>query len=185
MSETTEDKTKRKYLTVFRGYPWSNQYSVFYEDPSLSLALLDDMVAFKQRLRRAYPDQPFLIRLQLKSGSGWPLHAYLTMFTTKPAEGLQDVVSKLFKTPMTVLSRRLNEGKLQPLLRQLNTSAHRTCRDSLARKGSTGGQSSTSMRSLLFKSRSSFLGTLTWCCRYIPKYDCRAGNVRGLMDFHL
>ena len=34
------------------------------------------------------------------------------MFTTKPAEGLQDVVSKLFKTPMTVLSRRLNEGKL-------------------------------------------------------------------------
>lgn len=112
MSETTEEKTKRRYLTVFRGNPWSNQYSVFYDDPSLSPGLLNDMVAFKQRLRRAYPDQPFLIRLQLKSGSGWPLHAYLTMFTTKPADGLQDVVSKLFKTPMTVLSRRLNEGKL-------------------------------------------------------------------------
>ncbi|MNJ41418.1 hypothetical protein D3C77_363420 [compost metagenome] len=112
MSETTEDKTKRKYLAVFKGNPWSNQYSVFYADPTMSNSLLDDMVAFKQRLRRVYPDQPFLIRIQLKSGSGWPLHAYLTMFTTKPVDGLQDLVSQLFTTPMKVLSRRLNEGKM-------------------------------------------------------------------------
>lgn len=112
MSETTEDKTKRRYLTVFRGNPWSNQYSVFYADPTLSHTLLDDMVSFKQRLRRVYPDQPFLIRVQLKSGSGRPLQAFLNIFTTKPADGLQDVVNKVFKTPMAVLSRRLNEGKL-------------------------------------------------------------------------
>lgn len=112
MSETTEDKTKRKYLAVFKGNPWSNQYSVFYADPTMSNSLLDDMVAFKQRLRRVYPDQPFLIRVQLKSGSGRPLQAFLNMFTSKPADGLQHVVSELFTTPMNVLSRRLNEGKL-------------------------------------------------------------------------
>jgi len=40
------------------------------------------------------------------------LQALLTMFTTKPVDGLQDVVNKLFASPMNVLSRRLNDKKL-------------------------------------------------------------------------
>ncbi|MNE02871.1 hypothetical protein D3C76_709450 [compost metagenome] len=112
MSETTEEKTKRKYLAAFRGTAWSHQYSVFYADPTLSHTLLDDMVTFKQRLRRAYPDQPFLIRVQLKSGSGRPLQAFLNMFTTKPADGLQSVAGNLFVSPVNVLSRKLSDKKL-------------------------------------------------------------------------
>lgn len=111
MSETTEDKTKRKYLSVFMGNEWWYQTSVFYDDPSESHRLLTDMVMFKQRLRRVYADQPFLMRIQTKSGGGRPLQAYLTMFTTKPLDGMQPLVDKLFDTQMNVRSRKLTAGK--------------------------------------------------------------------------
>lgn len=44
-----------------------------------------------------------------------PLQAYLTMFTTKPEDGLQDVVNELFTSPMNVLSRKLTSKKLMSI----------------------------------------------------------------------
>ena len=87
MSETSEEKTKRKYLAVLRGYRWSYQHSIFYDDPEQSHALLDHMVRFKQVLRRRCPDQPFLIRVQaLKKGA---VHqAFLSIITTAKVEDL-------------------------------------------------------------------------------------------------
>lgn len=111
MSETSEEKTKRKYLTVLRGYQWLYQHSVFYDDPDQSHALLEHMVRFKQILRRRCPDQPFLVRIQtLKKGSA-PHQAYLTIFTTKKVEDLREMANKVFPVTMNVLGKRLSAEK--------------------------------------------------------------------------
>lgn len=112
MSETSEEKTKRKYLAVLRGYRWSYQHSIFYDDPEQSHALLDHMVRFKQVLRRRCPDQPFLVRIQtLKKGSA-PHQAYLTIFTTKKVDGLREMANKVFPAIMNVRGKNLSLEKL-------------------------------------------------------------------------
>lgn len=119
MSETSEEKTKRKYLAVFRTYQWSYQHSIFYNDSEQSHALLDDMVRFKQVLRRACPDQPFLVRIQtLKKGSA-PLRAFLTFFTTKKVEDLPEMAHKVFPAIVNVRGRRLSIEKLDQIARAI------------------------------------------------------------------
>lgn len=119
MSETSEDKTKRKYLAVLRGYQWSYQHSVFYDDPEQSHALLDHMVRFKQVLRRRCPDQPFLVRIQtLKKGSA-PHQAYLTIFTIMKVEDLREMANKVFPATMNVLGKRLSAEKLDQIARAI------------------------------------------------------------------
>ena len=119
MSESSEEKTKRKYLTVLRGYQWSYQHSVFYDDPEESHALLEHMVRFKQILRRRCPDQPFLVRIQtLKKGSD-PHQAYLTIFTTKKVEGLREMANKVFPTIMNVMGKRLSAEKHDQIARAI------------------------------------------------------------------
>lgn len=119
MSETSEEKTKRKYLAVFRTYQWSYQHSIFYDDPEQSHALLDDMVRFKPILRRRCPDQPFLIRIQtLKKGSA-PHQAYLTIFTTKKVEDLRGMANKVFPTTMNVLGKTLSVEKHDQIARAI------------------------------------------------------------------
>lgn len=111
MSESSEEKTKRKYLTVLRDYQWSYQHSVFYDDPEQSLGLLEDMASFKQMLRRRCPDQPFLIRVQaLKKGA---VHqAFLSIITTAKVEDLQGIANKTFPAKMNVVGRRLSAERL-------------------------------------------------------------------------
>jgi hypothetical protein len=111
VSETSEEKTKRKYLTVLRGYQWSYQHSIFYKDAEQSHALLDDMVRFKQVLRRRCPDQPFLIRVQaLKRGA---VHqAFLSIITTAKVEDLQEIANNTFPALMNVVGRRLSAERL-------------------------------------------------------------------------
>ncbi|MDY7550440.1 hypothetical protein RGV59_06250 [Pseudomonas sp. FG1] len=119
MSETSEEKTKRKYLTVLRGYQWSYQHSVFYDKPEQSHALLEHMVKFKQVLRRRCPDQPFLVRIQtLKKGAA-PHQAYLTIFTTKKVEDLQEMANKVFPAIMNVMGKRLSVEKLDQIARAI------------------------------------------------------------------
>lgn len=111
MSESSEEKTKRKYLTVLRGYQWSYQHSVFYDDPEQSLGLLEDMASFKQMLRRRCPDQPFLIRVQaLKKGA---VHqAFLSIITTAKVDDLREIANKTFPAKMNVVGRRLSAERL-------------------------------------------------------------------------
>lgn len=119
MSESSEEKTKRKYLTVLRGYQWSYQHSVFYNDPEQSHALLEHMVRFKQVLRRRCPDQPFLVRIQtLKKGSV-PHQAYLTIFTTKKVEDLREMANKVFPAIMNVMGKKLSVEKLDQIARAI------------------------------------------------------------------
>ena len=118
MSETSEEKTKRKYLTVLRGYQWSYQHSVFYDDPEQSLGLLEDMASFKQMLRRRCPDQPFLIRVQaLKKGA---VHqAFLSIITTAKVDDLREMANKVFPSVMNVLGKKLSVDKLDQIARAI------------------------------------------------------------------
>lgn len=119
MSESSEEKTKRKYLTVLRGYQWSYQHSVFYNDPEQSHALLEHMVRFKQVLRRRCPDQPFLVRIQtLKKGSS-PHQAYLTIFTSKKVDDLRELANNVFPAIMNVIGKKLSVEKLDQIARAI------------------------------------------------------------------
>jgi len=118
VSESSEEKTKRKYLTVLRDYQWSYQHSVFYDDPEQSLGLLEDMASFKQMLRRRCPDQPFLIRVQaLKKGA---VHqAFLSIITTAKVDDLREMANKVFPAVMNVLGKKLSVDKLDQIAKTI------------------------------------------------------------------
>ncbi|MNH33746.1 hypothetical protein D3C79_942870 [compost metagenome] len=77
--------------------------------------MLDDMVAFKQTLRRRCPDQPFLVRIQTHKKGAAPLQAYLTIFTTKKVEDLREIANKAFPTEMNVMGKKLSGEKLEQI----------------------------------------------------------------------
>lgn len=112
MSEVSEDKTKRKYLSMLRAHPWHHQHSVFYTDSSDSIALLDDMIGFKQLLRRRHPDHPFLIRIQLLNRNNNP-QAYLSILSPERITDIQDVADKTFSADVVVLGRVCAEHRLE------------------------------------------------------------------------
>lgn len=121
VSESSEEKTKRRYLAVLKDYQWNYQHSVFYDDPEESHALLDYMVSFKQVLRRKCPDQPFLVRIQTLKRGATPHQAYLTIFTTKKVEGLRDIANKSFPTAMNVMGRQLSPEKFGRIVRAVES----------------------------------------------------------------
>lgn len=124
MSETSEDKTKRKYLAMLTDHQWSHRYSVFYADLTMSNRLLTDMVGFKQALRKEYPDQPFLIRIQTKLGGltdKKTLQAYLTILTTAKSGELKEVALGTFSSEVNVSSEKLLPAKLESMASAIDT----------------------------------------------------------------
>lgn len=111
--ETSDDKTKRKYLKLLTEHEWHHQYSVFYEHHSESKNLLNDMKVFKQRLIRACPDQPFLVRIQLLSRENSP-QAYLTIFTTERSKELEKTHSNYWPNT-NLLGRKISKEKKERL----------------------------------------------------------------------
>ncbi|NKQ10643.1 hypothetical protein [Pseudomonas sp. SST3] len=118
MSETSEEKTKRKYLQLMNDYEWSYQYSIFYDDPSYSCRLLEDMVGFKQALRRKWPDTAFLIRIQshrreMGAGSNNKvLQAFLSILSTSKLQGIMDgFLDPLFAVQVNIMYKRLSIDK--------------------------------------------------------------------------
>lgn len=112
MSEASKDKTKRKYLSMLRAYPWHHQHSVFYTDEPDSIALLDDMIAFKQLLRRRHPQHPFLIRIQLLNREKKP-QAFLSILAPARIEDIQDIADITFSADVVVLGRVCTEQRLE------------------------------------------------------------------------
>jgi hypothetical protein len=118
MSETSEEKSKRNYLHLLQGYQWSYQHSLFYDDLKESITLLNDMVRFKQVLRRMCPDQPFLIRIQLHNrkterNPDGGLQAYLVILTTKSAsKPIEVAAEKSMSAQCNVMSMRLSPEKI-------------------------------------------------------------------------
>jgi len=109
MSESSEDKTRRKFAKYLLDPRWTYQYSFFYEDPTESKSLLDDQKLFRQELRRKFPNQPFLVRVQTLKRPGRELQAYLTIYTTQKTEGVFEVSERYF--PVNVLYRQLTERR--------------------------------------------------------------------------
>lgn len=112
MSEPSNEKSKRNYLSLLNDYEWNYQHSLFYENGADSKALLDDMVKFKQVLRRKCPDQPFLIRIQLlnRKNAHNPdggTQAYLTIHTTENAHiEIEKATEKSMHTACNILTKR-------------------------------------------------------------------------------
>jgi uncharacterized protein YktA (UPF0223 family) len=117
MSETSDEKSKRNYLRLLNDHEWNYQHSLFYEDGADSKALLDDMVKFKQVLRRKCPDQPFLIRIQLlnKKNDYNPdggLQAYLVILTTINArDAIADAEEAAMHNTCNILGKNLSQEK--------------------------------------------------------------------------
>lgn len=120
MSETSDDKSKRRYLNVLKENQWNYQYSVFYDDPKQSVCLLDDMVTFKHRLRRQYKAQPFLFRIQTHTHKDEKvLQAFLTLLTTEKLDDLEGFAGKVFPSAVNAPSRRLTGEKLATMARSI------------------------------------------------------------------
>lgn len=117
MSETSEDKSKRKYLHLLNTYEWNYQHSLFYQEPEDSKSLLDDMIKFKQSLRRRCADQALLIRIQLlrKKTTHNPNgteQAYLTILSTENIKpSIKEAAELTMSSPCNVATKRLSAEK--------------------------------------------------------------------------
>ena len=117
MSETAEERSKRQYLAHHRSEQWTYKHAVYYAQPTESSSLLDDMVKFKQLLRRKCPDQPFLIRVQLRNQP--TLQAFLILYTTGKVDTLDLMANKTFAHEMNVRGRVLSPEKLEQSARSI------------------------------------------------------------------
>lgn len=105
--ESSEDKTKRKFVAHLRKPIWKLQYSVFYVDRTESNRLLEDQKVFRRELKRKFPNQPFLVRVQTLQRGATP-QAYLTLYTTQKADGLKELAERYFPTEINVPVRELS-----------------------------------------------------------------------------
>lgn len=111
MSESSEEKTRRKFAKYLLDPRWMYQYSFFYEEPEYSKSLIEDQKVFRQELRRKFPNQPFLVRVQTLKRPGREFQAYLTIYTTQKTEGMFEVSERYFLAPVNVLYRQLTERR--------------------------------------------------------------------------
>ena len=121
MSETAEDKTKRKFVAHLRKPIWTIQYSVFYVNKEESYRLLEDQKKFRRELKRKFPNQPFLVRIQTHRW-GKVHQAYLTLYTTQQADGIEELAKRYFSMEVKVANQPLTveacEGKANTILTQ-------------------------------------------------------------------
>lgn len=117
MSETAEERSKRQYLAHHRSKQWTYKHAIYYAQPTESSSLLDDMVKFKQLLRRKCPDQPFLIRIQLRNQP--TLQAFLILYTTGKVDTLDLIANKTFTHEVNVRGRVLSPEKLEQSARSI------------------------------------------------------------------
>ena len=117
MSETAEERSKRQYLAAHRSKQWTYKHAIYYAQPTESTSLLDDMVGFKQLLRRKCPNQPFLIRIQLRKEPA--LQAFLILYTTTKVDNLDLIANKTFAHEMNVRGRVLSPEKLEQSARSI------------------------------------------------------------------
>ena len=121
MSETSEDKTKRKFVAHLRKPIWTIQYSVFYVNPAESYKLLEDQKRFRREMKRKFPEQPFLVRVQTHR-KGKTHQAYLTFYTTQKSDGVEELAKRYFSSEVKVVSQPLTvegcESKAGTILKQ-------------------------------------------------------------------
>lgn len=113
MTESAEQRTKRRFREYLDLTDWTYQYSFFYQcsEDAREFAL-SDATRLKEKLRRAKSlrSQPFLYRLCL-----YQANAFHTVFTTKPIDlnYLQALIEKASKCELKVAGRAVSEWKIE------------------------------------------------------------------------
>lgn len=114
MSETPEEKTRRKLSRLLSDHKWTYQYSVFYREIENCSDLISDSNKIKKSLRTKYPELPFLVcyrTLYRKERGG--LQAYLTIFSTTKIQNFNKLANKAFENRVTTRGRDLSQEKLE------------------------------------------------------------------------
>lgn len=112
MSESSEERTKRKFLNQLKNYDWRVQVSLFGHDTPENTHELFKYA--KTVLRRSSPDQPYLVRLQLKRHrDSKRLHAYLSCLTIQKLDS--ETVALITKTGLKVKQRVITKKKIESI----------------------------------------------------------------------
>ena len=114
VTESSEDKTKRKLSKLLLDYDWQHQHSVFYRDIEESINLIDNGNKLKKILKKKLPTSPFLVcyrTLYRKDRGG--LQAYVTIFSTAQIKKFQKIAMEAFGNGIATRGRGLSPEKLQ------------------------------------------------------------------------
>lgn len=122
MTESSEDKTKRKLSKLLQDHDWQHQHSIFYRDIEESINLIDNSNKLKRILKKKLPTSPFLIcyrTLYRKDRGG--LQAYVTIFSTAQIKKFQKMAEEAFGSGIATRGRTLSPEKLQRTVSALKT----------------------------------------------------------------
>ncbi|MET0015019.1 MAG: hypothetical protein ABW088_15310 [Sedimenticola sp.] len=124
MSESSEDRTKRKYINYLHSCEWKYQYSIFYKSIAASKEAVNHAHKLKRNFSRTFKN-PLLHRLQLRGGldpkifdDGVPgkrvIAAYHSFFSTDKLdrEKLEDIAGRVVDGQIKVNYRSLRPEKL-------------------------------------------------------------------------
>jgi hypothetical protein len=67
MSESSAEKSKRKFISLLLGYQWNWQYTIFFDHYPEALNIIDNSLVIKDAIKRAHKDTAILYRLASKS----------------------------------------------------------------------------------------------------------------------
>lgn len=112
MTESAEQRTKRRFVEYLDLTEWKYQYSFFYQSASDARdCALGDATKLKEKLRRtkALRLQPFLYRLCL-----YKSNAFHTIFTTKKIDLslLESLINKVSEAEVRVRGREVAYWKI-------------------------------------------------------------------------
>lgn len=113
MSETAEQRTKRRFSEYLDLTTWKYQYSFFYQCSMEARACaLSDALKLREKLRRTniLKCRPFLYRLCL-----YKTNAFHTVFTTEKIDLdlLNSIASKASDVELRILGRKASDAKIQ------------------------------------------------------------------------
>lgn len=113
MTESAEQRTKRRFCEYLDLTEWTYQYSFFYQCATDAREFaLGDATKFKEKLRRtkSLQSQSFLYRLCL-----YKSNAFHTVFTTKKVDEmlLQALVDKVSKVEIRILGREVADWRIE------------------------------------------------------------------------
>jgi hypothetical protein len=67
MSESSTEKSKRKFISLLLEYHWDWQYTIFFDHYPEALNIIDNSLVIKDAIKRAHKDTAILYRLVAKS----------------------------------------------------------------------------------------------------------------------
>lgn len=120
MSESSEEKTKRKLSAFILNHAWTHQYSIFYEDNKEGQRLLQDSNKLKKSLKKRYPDLPFLVCYRTKYNAQYGgLQAYAIIFSTKKIKDMLGIAEGSFSASIRYRNRKASRKRLESTARAI------------------------------------------------------------------